>query len=46
MQPQWIETDHHKAIYKTYDYVPGVIASGRFAFVSGQDRLGLKRMAA
>ena len=36
MQPQWIETDHHKVIYKTYDYVPGVIASGRFAFISRQ----------
>lgn len=36
MQPQWIATTHHKAIYETYDYVPGTIASGRFAFVSGQ----------
>ncbi len=36
MQPQWIKTDHHKAIYEAYDYVPGVTASGRFAFISGQ----------
>jgi enamine deaminase RidA (YjgF/YER057c/UK114 family) len=36
MQPQWIETDHHKATYEAFDYVPGVTASGRFAFISGQ----------
>ncbi len=36
MQPQWIATTYHKAIYETYDYVSGTIASGRFAFVSGQ----------
>jgi enamine deaminase RidA (YjgF/YER057c/UK114 family) len=36
MQPQWIETEHHKATYKAFDYVPGVTASGRFAFISGQ----------
>lgn len=36
MQPQWIETEHHKATYEAYDYVPGAIASGRFAFISGQ----------
>lgn len=40
MQPQWIQTDHHKATYKAYDYVPGAIASGQFAFISGQ--LGLE----
>lgn len=36
MQPQWIKTDHHKANYEAFDYVPGVTASGRFAFLSGQ----------
>lgn len=36
MQPQWIETDHHQANYKAFNYVPGAIASGRFAFISGQ----------
>jgi enamine deaminase RidA (YjgF/YER057c/UK114 family) len=36
MQPQWIETKHHKATYEAFDYVPGVTASGRFAFISGQ----------
>jgi enamine deaminase RidA (YjgF/YER057c/UK114 family) len=36
MQPQKIETDHHKATYEAFDYVPGVIASGKFAFISGQ----------
>ncbi|MBD2309968.1 RidA family protein [Chroococcidiopsis sp. FACHB-1243] len=36
MQPQWIETAHHKATYEAFDYVPGVTASGRFAFISGQ----------
>lgn len=36
MQPQWIKTDHHKANYEAFDYVPGVTASGRFAFISGQ----------
>lgn len=36
MQPQWIKTDHHKATYEAYNYVPGVTASGRFAFISGQ----------
>ncbi len=36
MQPQWIETEHHKATYEAFDYVPGVTASGRFAFISGQ----------
>ena len=36
MQPQWIKTDHHKATYEAYDYVPGVTTSGRFAFISGQ----------
>lgn len=36
MQPQWIKTEHHKANYETFHYVPGAIASGRFAFISGQ----------
>ena len=36
MQPQWIKTDHHKATYEAFDYVPGVTASGRFVFISGQ----------
>ncbi|MCC5669605.1 hypothetical protein LC653_38775 [Nostoc sp. CHAB 5784] len=36
MQPQWIKTNHHKANYEAYNYVPGAIASGRFAFISGQ----------
>ena len=36
MQPQWIKTAHHKATYEAFDYVPGVTASGRFAFISGQ----------
>jgi enamine deaminase RidA (YjgF/YER057c/UK114 family) len=36
MQSQWIETDHHQATYEAFDYVPGVTASGRFAFISGQ----------
>lgn len=36
MQPQWIKTDHHKAVYEAYGYVPGATASGRFAFISGQ----------
>ncbi|MGL4621250.1 MAG: Rid family hydrolase [Chroococcidiopsis sp.] len=36
MQPQWIKTDHHKANYEAFDYVPGVNTSGRFAFISGQ----------
>ena len=36
MQPQWIKTDHHKATYEAFDYVPGVTASGKFAFISGQ----------
>ncbi|PZD73988.1 RutC family protein YjgH [Acaryochloris thomasi RCC1774] len=36
MQPQWIKTDHHKATYEAFDYVPGVTASGNFAFISGQ----------
>jgi len=39
MQPQWIKTII-KANYEAYDYVPGVTASGRFAFISGQ--LGLE----
>ncbi|MEM7626497.1 MAG: Rid family hydrolase [Planctomycetota bacterium] len=34
--PQWIKTDHHREIYQSFDYVPGVIASGSFAFISGQ----------
>ncbi|MEM9294593.1 MAG: Rid family hydrolase [Planctomycetota bacterium] len=36
MQPRWIETDHHRATYEAFDYKPGVIASGSFAFISGQ----------
>lgn len=36
MQPQWIKTDYHKETYEAFDYVPGVTASGRFAFISGQ----------
>ncbi|MGL4620898.1 MAG: Rid family hydrolase [Chroococcidiopsis sp.] len=36
MQPQWIKTEHHKATYEAFDYVPGVTASGKFAFISGQ----------
>ncbi|MEM7680657.1 MAG: Rid family hydrolase [Planctomycetota bacterium] len=36
MQPRWIQTDHHRATYEAFDYVPGVVADGRFAFVSGQ----------
>lgn len=36
MQPQWIETNHHKNTYQAYNYVPGAIASDRFAFISGQ----------
>jgi enamine deaminase RidA (YjgF/YER057c/UK114 family) len=36
MQPERIETAHHQANYEAFDYVPGVIASGRFAFISGQ----------
>jgi enamine deaminase RidA (YjgF/YER057c/UK114 family) len=36
MQLQWIETAHHKTTYEAFDYVPGVTASGRFAFISGQ----------
>ncbi|MEM1212218.1 MAG: Rid family hydrolase [Planctomycetota bacterium] len=34
--PQRIETDHHAAMYAAFAYPPGVVASGRFAFISGQ----------
>ncbi|MEM6551646.1 MAG: Rid family hydrolase [Planctomycetota bacterium] len=34
--PQRIETDHHAAMYEAFAYPPGVVASGRFAFISGQ----------
>ena len=36
MQPQWIKTEHHKATYEAFGYVPGVTASGKFVFISGQ----------
>jgi enamine deaminase RidA (YjgF/YER057c/UK114 family) len=36
MQAQWIKTNHHKNIYETFHYVPGVTLAGGFAFISGQ----------
>lgn len=35
-KPAAINTDHHRAVYEAFGYGPGAIASGYFAYVSGQ----------